>query len=369
MLSGAGKAAGTALEGIGSIAGSVGSALSSFGAAAVAAAPEIAAVATAVLAIPAAFAAAIAGTVMVAAKLLPQTTPEQVLESRAAGSVAAWKLYPGGATTHSADGIPGEALADPGRHTWLGDLLDAMERSRLALCLHGEMPQQEDPLLREGDFLAFVSWVLSTFPRLRVVLEHITTAEAVDFVRSRASAGARLAASITVHHLYYHLGHLVGTASLSPLGAAAYGQGPPGPARDGPGDGKLHPHVFCMPVLKPPPHREALRGAALSGLPCFYGSSDSAPHEVHAKESACGCAGVFNASVQAEALAAFFFQHGAVDRMPGFVAHFADRFHGRPGTGRLIALEDDPWTVPDRLPGNVVPLFAGQTLRWRMAGA
>lgn len=288
--------------------------------------------------------------VLAAVKLLPTTTTADVLATSGMPQVPAFKLYPAGVTTHSGDGIGRDVLADPGAagHAWFADLLGAMERADKVLCLHGEMPGQDDPFEREPDFLPFVDWVLATFPRLRVVVEHASTAAAVRLVADRSDRGKRVAATITAHHLVIHVGHVLGSAGSDGLGY---------------GDGKIHPHLFCWPVAKRPADRESLLWAATSGMPCFFLGSDSAPHAVAAKETACGCAGVYSAPVLPEVLAGVFASRDALDRLPAFVAHSGDQFYGRPPTGRTIRLRPGRWPVFDTVDG-VVPFLAGRTLDW-----
>ena len=295
--------------------------------------------------------------VLATLKLTGATTPDVVRACREFPQIAGFKLYPAGVTTHSADGIPADVIDAPQGHTWFGDVLDVMQREKLVLCLHGEHPREDDPFLREPAFHLFVGWVVANFPKLRVVMEHITTRESVDFVRRLTKAGCNLGATITAHHLMLHFGHLCGTAASADE------------SRYRCGDGKLHPHAFCMPVLKRSPDRAALVRAATSGEPWFFLGSDSAPHPVDQKEAACGCAGVFSAPVLPEALAQVFADHGEVDKLAGFVAHSGDRFYGRETVDAPpVRVVNRRWTVPERVCG-FVPFMAGCDLDWRMESA
>jgi dihydroorotase len=291
--------------------------------------------------------------VLLAVKLVPFTTPQVVRECAAQPWVAAFKLYPAGVTTHSADGIPAAVIDAPDRHTDFCDVLDAMQSANLVLCLHGEHPSQDDPYEREPDFHKFVRWVVATFPRLRVVMEHITTAASADLVDNLSSAGARIAATITAHHLMCHRGHFYGSAAST------------SESRLNCGDGKCRPHLHCWPCLKSPGDRAALVRLATSKKKCVFGGSDSAPHTVETKETACGCAGVFNAPVLVEALVQVFVDHDAVDALPAFVAHSGDRFYGRKTIDAPpVRLVNRQWTVPERVFG-IEPFMARCTLDWR----
>lgn len=285
--------------------------------------------------------------VLMSFKLTPETQPVDISDMQFFPKIVAGKLYPAGVTTNSSHGgITQEVLSEPNKHTWFGDLLDAMQECDLVLCLHGEMPDQEDPLEREPDFLPFVSWVLDHFPRLRVVLEHITTAKSVEFVREKSNGN--LAATITAHHLFIHLGHVFGCAVHDNMGY---------------GNAKLHPHLFCWPVAKRPSDRKALQDAALSGDPRFFLGSDTAPHAVETKETACGCAGVFTAPVLPEILVSFFEEHFGLDKINHFVAYFGDDFYRLPRQEGTIQLERREWKVPSKVQG-IVPFLAERMLPW-----
>jgi dihydroorotase len=267
-------------------------------------------------------------------KIVPSTTPEIVRDAAAAGVVAG-KLYPEGVTTNSSDGVR-DVLQ-------LADTFAAMSESGLVLCLHGETPDTFC-LDREERFLAEVLPVLAErLPDLRIVLEHVSTAAAVDWVRRhplRPDGRPRVAATITVHHLLLTLDDVVG--------------------------GLLAPHHFCKPIAKRPADRAAVVAAAVSGDPRFFLGTDSAPHARAAKEAAHGCAGIFTAPVALPLLATVFDEQGALDALDGFCSGHGPRFYGLPPNPGTVELVRDGWTVPAEI-GGVVPLRAGATLPWRVA--
>lgn len=302
-------------------------------------------------------------TPLLTIKLLESTTPQTIRRAGEVGVVAA-KLYPRGATTNAQDGIPTdwlEARWDPSGGAYLRNphqpflkVLGAMEEEGMVLCIHGEMPhypalvdyEDEPEQTSAAMALRFVRFVLDTYPRLKVVLEHITTREEVASVqRWRAERDDRLAATITPHHLWLTIEDVVGR--------------------------KIHPHHFCLPVAKFDRDREALIKAATSGHPGFFLGSDSAPHLPQAKECAEGCAGVFNAPVLVESLAEIFERRDAMNHLPGFLAHHGDAFYSS-STGPShqpdqcdLRLVRQSWTVPLEC-GGVRPFLAGQTLNWRL---
>jgi dihydroorotase len=267
-------------------------------------------------------------------KLLAHTTPEMVRALRDAGAVAG-KLYPEGVTTNSQDGIGRECLLQPQNYPLFLDALGEMERLDMVLCLHGEMPGAFC-LDRERELLPFVAWLVDTFPKLRVVLEHITTAEAARLVADASGRGKRLAATITAHHLMLTLDDVIGD--------------------------KLRPHHFCKPIAKRPEDVEALWSVVRH--PAFFLGSDSAPHRVRDKECAEGCAGVFTAPVLPEVLATLFEARDALDVLPEFVSRRGNAFYGLRQPDTTLRLVKDSWRVPEQC-GGVVPLLAGQGLAWR----
>jgi dihydroorotase len=263
------------------------------------------------------------------------TSADEVARAKHSGFVHAIKYYPAGATTNSEAGVTALSRAYPA--------LAAMERHGVVLSIHGEVTDPGvDVFDRERVFVEReLASILRDFPGLRVVLEHITTREAARFV---AETSASIAATITPQHLAY---------SRNALFA-----------------GGLRPHLYCLPVLKRETHRQALVAAATSGNPRFFLGTDSAPHSRHAKESACGCAGCFSAPVALPVYAEVFEDAGALDRLEGFASHHGAAFYGLPRNGDSVTLVRDAWRVPDTLPfgdETIVPLRAGETLRWRVA--
>ena len=266
--------------------------------------------------------------------LTDQTAPEEVLRARASAVVHGAKLYPAGATTHSDAGVTSLAKLEP--------VLEAMQDCGLPLLVHAEVTDPAvDVFDREAEFLRRqLAPVLERFTRLRVVVEHVTTREAVEFVRA---AGERVAATITAHHLLL--------------------------SRNAMFAGGLRPHLYCLPVLKRERHREALVAAATSGEPRFFLGTDSAPHPRAGKEAGCGCAGIYTAHAAIELYAEAFAAAGALDRLAGFASEFGPRFYGLPVSDERLRLVEAAWEVPASYPlGDdvVVPLRAGEVVRWRI---
>jgi dihydroorotase len=247
------------------------------------------------------------------------------------------KLYPAGATTNSHSGVTDV------RH--IARALERMEKIGMVLCVHGEVT---DPAIdifdREAVFLERVlTPVLRDFPALRVVLEHITTQDSADFVRD---AGPNLAATITPQHLHLNRNALF--------------------------DGGLRPHAYCLPVVKREKHRLAVRAAATSGNPKYFLGTDSAPHLREAKESGCGCAGIWNAPHALESYLSVFDEEGALDRFEAFASEHGPRFYGLALNDSRIVLERAATEVPERIAAagsSLTPFHAGQTLGWRLAPA
>jgi dihydroorotase len=242
------------------------------------------------------------------------------------------KLYPAGATTNSASGV-----------TVIRNIYPALEKMQaigMVLCVHGEVTDPEvDVFDREAVFIDRVlSLLVDDFPDLKIVFEHITTAEAADFVRD---APATVAATITPQHLHINRNALFA--------------------------GGLRPHAFCLPVAKREQHRLAVRKSATSGSAKFFLGTDSAPHARPAKESACGCAGIFNAPYALESYAAVFEEEGALDRLEGFASEHGADFYGLPRNRGAVTLERMEQIVPDEV-GGLVPFHASETLKWRFAG-
>jgi len=220
-------------------------------------------------------------------------------------------------------------------------ILAAMEEHNVPLLIHGESIDPEvDIFDREKYFLDELAKLIQHFPKLRMVLEHITTEDAVDFV---SSAPKNVAATITVHHLLFNRNQLF--------------------------VGGLRPHYYCLPVLKRQSHQQALIKAATSGNPKFFLGTDSAPHSINAKETACGCAGIYSAHAAIELYAEIFERTGSLDKLEAFSSHFAADFYHLPRNQQTITLQKKPWVVAERLSfgaEELVPLKAGEEVMWRV---
>ena len=269
-------------------------------------------------------------TPLMTAYLTETIDPDDLAAGHAEGVFTAVKLYPAGATTNSDAGV-----RDIGA---ISAVLERLERIGMPLLIHGEVTEPEiDIFDREAVFIERVlDPLLRRHPGLKVVLEHITTADAADYVRS---GPANLAATITPHHLHINRNALFA--------------------------GGLRPDMYCLPVAKRELHRLALRAAATSGSPKFFLGTDSAPHPRNAKESACGCAGIYNAPCALESYAAVFEAEGALDRFEAFASEHGPRFYGLPLNEGTVTLERQPLTVPERV-GELVPFHAGETLGWQL---
>ncbi|MBB6341297.1 dihydroorotase [Pseudomonas fluvialis] len=266
--------------------------------------------------------------------LTDNTTPDDVRGAKASGFVHAAKLYPAGATTNSDSGVTSLDKIFPA--------LEAMAEIGLPLLVHGEVTRAEvDVFDREKRFIdEQLTRVVERFPTLRVVFEHITTADAAEFVKA---APANVGATITAHHLLYNRNHML--------------------------VGGIRPHFYCLPILKRGTHQQALLEAATSGNPKFFLGTDSAPHAKHTKEAACGCAGCYTAYAAIELYAEAFEQQGALDKLEAFASHYGADFYGLPRNTDRITLVREEWTAPASLPFGdleVVPLRANEQLRWRL---
>ncbi|MHB1085724.1 MAG: dihydroorotase [Thiobacillus sp.] len=266
--------------------------------------------------------------------LTDNTQPEEVHRARACGFVHAVKYYPAGATTNSDSGVTDLAKAYPA--------IAVMEEVGMPLLLHGEVVDPDvDVFDREAVFIErHLTRLLRDFPKLKIVLEHITTRQAAEFV---AAAPAHVAATITVHHLLYN--------------------------RNAMFKGGIRPHMYCLPVLKREHHRQALIAAAISGNPKFFLGTDSAPHAVGAKEAACGCAGIYSAHAAIELYAEAFEDAGALDKLEAFASFYGADFYGLPRNTDTITLKRESWNVPASLKlgeAVLVPLRAGEAVRWRV---
>jgi dihydroorotase len=265
--------------------------------------------------------------------LTDRLAPEEIRRAKAAGVVAV-KLYPAGATTNSDAGVTDLNL--------VGATLDAMQREGLLLLVHGEVTDPQIDLFdREKAFIdTHLTRLRRDFPALRIVFEHITTREAVQYV---GEAGPNLGATITAHHLLYNRNAIF-------LGG-------------------VRPHYYCLPVLKREEHRRALLSAATSGSPKFFLGTDSAPHAAHLKEHAVGCAGCYTALNALELYAEAFDSVGAIERLEGFASHHGADFYRLPRNTGRVTLKRETWAVPEALPfgdASLKPLRGGETLTWRM---
>jgi dihydroorotase len=266
--------------------------------------------------------------------LTDNTAPDEIARARESGVVHAVKYYPAGATTNSDSGVTDLARCY--------GVLEAMAACGMPLLVHGEVTDPRvDIFDRERVFLErILAPLLDRFGGLRVVVEHITTSEAADFVRQ---APSRVAATITAHHLLMNRNALF--------------------------TGGVRPHHYCLPVLKREKHRAALVAAAVSGNPKFFLGTDSAPHAQHTKENACGCAGVYTAHAGIELYAEVFAGAGALERLEGFASCHGAEFYGLPRNASRITLSEEPWLVPETIGfggDRLVPFRAGERIGWRV---
>jgi dihydroorotase len=264
--------------------------------------------------------------------LTDQADPDEIARGYEESVWVAGKLYPAHATTNSAAGVTDVRK--------IHRALERLQRIGMVLCVHGEVTdRQVDVFDREAVFIERVlEPVTRDFPELKIVVEHITTREAVDFV---TAAGPNIAATVTPQHLVINRNAIFA--------------------------GGLRPHAYCLPVAKREAHRLAVRKAATSGSPKFFLGTDSAPHARAAKESACGCAGIFNAPFALESYACVFDEDGALDRFEPFASEHGPRFYGLPLNDGTVTLERSEVEVPDEI-GGLVPFHAGETLRWKFLG-
>ena len=270
--------------------------------------------------------------------LTDRLPPDEIRRAREAGIVAV-KLYPAGATTNSDAGVTDLRKTHA--------TLEAMQREGLLLLVHGEVTDAEvDVFDRERVFIdRHLVSLRRDFPALKIVVEHITTREAAQFV---AQAGANTAATITAHHLLYNRNAIF----LGPNGAAA-----------------LRPHYYCLPVLKREEHRRALVAAATSGDAKFFLGTDSAPHAAPLKEHASGCAGCYTALSALELYAEAFDAAGALPRLEGFASHHGADFYGLPRNTSSVTLHREAWTLPETVAfgdTTLKPLRGGEPLAWRL---
>ena len=264
--------------------------------------------------------------------LTDNTSKDEIKRASETEHVVAVKLYPAGATTHSDAGITDLQMIYP--------VLEAMEKHGLPLLVHGEVTDpQIDIFDRENVFIErCLIPVITQFPELRIVFEHITTGNAVDFV---LESPVNIGATITAHHLMLNRNDMLG--------------------------GGIKPHHYCLPVLKRELHRRALIAAATSGNPKFFLGTDSAPHAQRLKESACGCAGIYTAHAAMEFYASIFAAAGSLDKLETFASFSGADFYGLPRNSEKITLTKTPWTIPDDYPFDderIIPLYAAQRIDW-----
>ena len=266
--------------------------------------------------------------------LTDQTTAEDIKAAKASGIVYAAKLYPAGATTNSSSGVTNVDN--------IASVLAAMEAVNMPLLVHGEVTDHDiDIFDREAVFIdTILRPLVAKYPTLKIVLEHITTKNAVDFVKE---ASENVAATITVHHLLFNRNHML--------------------------VGGIRPHFYCLPILKRNIHQQALIEAATSGSDKFFLGTDSAPHPQHAKEAACGCAGAYTAHAAIELYAEAFEQAGALDKLEGFASLHGPKFYNLPVNSDKITLVKQAWHVPAIMAfglEKVVPIRADETIAWQV---
>ncbi|MGZ4998607.1 MAG: dihydroorotase, partial [Methylobacter sp.] len=267
--------------------------------------------------------------------LTGSTTVDEIKKAAECEHVHAFKLYPAGATTNSDSGVASIKAVYP--------LLAAMEQYDLPLLIHGEVTDEDcDIFDRERVFIdTSLTDIANNFPGLRIVVEHVTTTEAVQFVQD---AGANIAATITPQHLLFNRNAILA--------------------------GGIRPHHYCLPIIKRESHRLALVETAISGNPKFFLGTDSAPHLTSLKETACGCAGCYSAYAALELYAEAFDRAGALDKLEGFASFYGADFYRLPRNSGTVTLEKTAWKVPavfgeDGL--SITPLKANEELNWKLA--
>lgn len=266
--------------------------------------------------------------------LTDNTPADEIVNAKQSGLIHALKLYPAGATTNSDAGVTDIHKCS--------DTLEKMAEQGLPLLVHGEVTASHvDIFDREKVFIDEVLQPLTMrLPQLKIVFEHITTKDAVEFV---LSAGANVAATITPHHLHYNRNAMLA--------------------------GGIRPHYYCLPIIKRESHREALVKAAVSADPKFFLGTDSAPHAQNAKESACGCAGIYSSHAAIELYTEVFEQANALDKLEGFASFYGADFYGLPRNTDRITLHKEDWTVPNSMDfgeDKLIPLRAGEVVSWKL---
>ena len=269
--------------------------------------------------------------------LTDSTTQKDIINAKKEDHIYAVKYYPSGATTNSDSGVTNISKVYP--------VLEQMQKEGVPLLVHGEVTDSDiDIFDREKVFLdSILGHLVKNFPDLKIVLEHITTKDSVDFV---TQGNTNIAATITAHHLLSNRNHML--------------------------VGGIKPHYYCLPVLKRRvPHQEALITAATSGDSKFFLGTDSAPHDKNQKESACGCAGVFSAHAAIELYAEVFDRANKIDMLEGFASNFGPDFYGLPRNSQKITLEKTTWQIPESYEfssSTVIPFYAGKSLSWKLKG-
>lgn len=266
--------------------------------------------------------------------LTESTAIDEIRKVSESEHVHALKLYPAGATTNSESGVSTLSSIYP--------ILEEMEKLEVPLLIHGEVTDKEiDIFDREREFIEKpLTHIVAGFPDLRIVVEHVTTREAVQFVQS---ASANVAATITPQHLMFNRNAILA--------------------------GGIRPHHYCLPIIKRESHRRSLIEAAVSGDPKFFLGTDSAPHLKHLKESSCGCAGCYSAHAALELYAEIFDQNNALARLEGFASHFGADFYRMPRNTKKITLEKTSWSIPNAFKvdnNDLVPLKAGEQISWKL---
>ncbi len=274
-------------------------------------------------------------TPLITCYLTDTINADEVASGHDEGVFTACKLYPANATTNSAHGVTDVKN--------ISAVLEAMQKNGMPLLVHGEVTHAEvDIFDREAVFIDEVlKGIIADYPELKIVFEHITTQESAEFV---AESGPNIAATITPHHLAFNRNAIF--------------------------QGGIRPHYYCLPIAKREKHRLALRKAATSGSSKFFLGTDTAPHTIDAKESACGCAGIFNAPFAMESYAKTFEEEGALDKLEGFASEHGTRFYGLPLNEGQITLTRKENVVPESLDvanNRIIPFHAGETLAWSIA--
>ena len=264
--------------------------------------------------------------------LTDNTQPEEIRKAKASGYIHAVKFYPAGATTNSAFGVRDLNQVDA--------VLNTMQQEGVPLLIHGEVVDKSvDIFDREAVFIEqHLIPLRQKFPELKIVLEHITTQQAVDYVLSQDD---KIAATITPHHLLLN--------------------------RNAMFEGGIQPHYYCLPIIKRETHRQALLQAATSGNSKFFLGTDSAPHLKQFKETSCGCAGIYSAHAALELYASVFEEQNALDKLEGFASFYGADFYGLPRNSNKVRLFKQPWQLPESISigeDRLIPMFAGRTLEW-----